>query len=69
MYQNYAIPHFSGDAVFERMNDLQREAEVERQAKQASKSAAARKRTVRFEWPAFFRARQARLKPTTDTGC
>ena len=69
MYQNYSISHFSGDMVFERMSDLRREADAARQAKLVCKSEAARKRILRFEWPGFLGALQARLDPSPDSGC
>ena len=69
MYQNYTIPHFSGDMVFERMSDLRREADAARQSKLVCKSEAARKRIVRFEWPGFLKVRQSHLDPSPDAGC
>jgi hypothetical protein len=69
MYQNYAIPHFSGDMVFERMSDLRRAADAARQAKLVCKSEAARHRLIRFEWPAFLSVRRAHLDVSPDAGC
>lgn len=69
MYQNYSIPHFSGDMVFERMSDLRREADVARQAKLVCKSEAARKRIIHFKLPAFLRAGQTRLDASPEPGC